>query len=181
MPSKSKKQRNLMAAVANNPKFAKQVGIPQSVGKKYAEADKGRKFKEGGPMKKSSCGTKKMARGGKTGAKKVQKYQVGGITSLPSIYNPTDGGGATGSVKQVQEAANKAQQQLGLAGSAIGSGNNLGVGMASGSTGGYPPNILDVLTAEQGAAVNQYTGMKKGGKVRGAGKATKGVRACKMR
>jgi hypothetical protein len=26
MPSKSKKQHNLMAAVANNPKFAKKVG-----------------------------------------------------------------------------------------------------------------------------------------------------------
>jgi len=51
MPSKSKKQHNLMAAVANNPKFAKRVGIPQSVGKDYVEADKGRKFKEGGPMR----------------------------------------------------------------------------------------------------------------------------------
>ena len=179
MPSKSKKQRNLMAAVANNPKFAKQVGIPQSVGKKYAEADKGRKFKEGGPMKKSSCGTKKMARGGKTGAKKVQKYQVGGITSPHPIYSPAggNGGGATGSVKQVQQAAEQAQQQLGIAGSAIGSGNNLGGGI---STGGFPPNILDALKAEQGAAGRGF-GMKKGGKVRGAGKATKGVRACKMR
>ena len=35
MPSKSKKQHNLMAAVANNPQFAKKVGIPQSVGKEY--------------------------------------------------------------------------------------------------------------------------------------------------
>ena len=66
MPSKSKKQHNLMAAVANNPKFAKKVGIPQSVGEDYVEADKGRKFKEGGLMKKSSCGTKKMAMGGMT-------------------------------------------------------------------------------------------------------------------
>ena len=41
MPSKSKKQHNLMAAVANNPKFAKKVGIPQSVGEDYVEADKG--------------------------------------------------------------------------------------------------------------------------------------------
>jgi len=69
MPSKSKKQHNLMAAVANNPKFAKQVGIPQSVGKDYVEADKGRKFKEGGPM--SSCGTKRMKSGGPTGMHKM--------------------------------------------------------------------------------------------------------------
>lgn len=69
MPSKSKKQHNLMAAVANNPKFAKQVGIPQSVGKDYVEADKGRKFKEGGPM--SNCGTKRMKAGGPTGMHKM--------------------------------------------------------------------------------------------------------------
>ena len=48
MPSKSKAQHNLMAAVANNPSFAKKVGIPQSVGKDFSEADKGRKFGKGG-------------------------------------------------------------------------------------------------------------------------------------
>ena len=73
MPSKSKKQHNLMAAVANNPKFAKKVGIPQSVGKEYVKADEGRKFKEGGLMKKSSCGTKKMAMGGMAKAKKTMR------------------------------------------------------------------------------------------------------------
>jgi len=35
MPSKSAKQRKFMAAVANNPKFAKEVGVPQSVGRKF--------------------------------------------------------------------------------------------------------------------------------------------------
>ena len=40
MPSKSKAQRNLMAAVANNPKFAKKAGIPQTVGEDYMKADK---------------------------------------------------------------------------------------------------------------------------------------------
>lgn len=48
MPSKTKKQANFMAAVANNPKFAKKAGVPQSVGKDFAKADKGRTFKEGG-------------------------------------------------------------------------------------------------------------------------------------
>jgi ABC-type uncharacterized transport system involved in gliding motility auxiliary subunit len=48
MPSKSKAQRNFMAAVAHNPTFAKKAGVPQSVGKEFNEADKGRKFKEGG-------------------------------------------------------------------------------------------------------------------------------------
>ena len=61
MPSKSKKQHNLMAAVANNPEFAKRVGIPQSVGRDYVESDIGRKFRSGGM---AGCGTKRMKKGG---------------------------------------------------------------------------------------------------------------------
>ncbi len=45
MPSKSKAQHNLMALVANNPKAAKRLGIPKSVGEDYMKADKGKKFK----------------------------------------------------------------------------------------------------------------------------------------
>ena len=52
MPSVSKKQHNLMAAVANNPKFAKKVGIKKSVGEEFLQADKGKKFKGGGMMDK---------------------------------------------------------------------------------------------------------------------------------
>ena len=37
-----------MEAVANNPAFAKKAGVPQSVGKDFAEADKGKKFGSGG-------------------------------------------------------------------------------------------------------------------------------------
>ena len=37
MPAKSKAQERLMQAVANNPKFAKKVGIPQKVGKKFVK------------------------------------------------------------------------------------------------------------------------------------------------
>jgi len=50
MPSTSKKQAHLMAAVAHNPAFAKKVGIPQSVGKDFNTADKGKTFKQGGTM-----------------------------------------------------------------------------------------------------------------------------------
>ena len=48
MPSTSKKQHNFMAAIANNPAFAKKVGVPQSVGKDFTDADKGKKFRSGG-------------------------------------------------------------------------------------------------------------------------------------
>ena len=54
MPSTSKKQHNFMAAVAHNPAFAKKAGVPQSVGKEFNQADKGRKFAKGGDMKTDS-------------------------------------------------------------------------------------------------------------------------------
>ena len=50
MPSTSKKQHNFMAAVAKNPAFAKKAGVPQSVGKEFSNADKGKTFKRGGEM-----------------------------------------------------------------------------------------------------------------------------------
>ena len=37
-----------MAAIAHNPAFAKKVGVAQSVGKDFNEADKGKKFGSGG-------------------------------------------------------------------------------------------------------------------------------------
>jgi hypothetical protein len=51
MPAVSAKQERFMQAVANNPKFAKKVGVPTSVG---------REFTKGKDMKKM----KKMAAGG---------------------------------------------------------------------------------------------------------------------
>ena len=77
MPSVSKKQHNFMAAVANNPKFAKKAGVSSAVGKEFLTADKGKTFKEGETMKKMNPGMmamlakkkdmpmKKMAAGGK--------------------------------------------------------------------------------------------------------------------
>ena len=76
MPSTSKKQHNFMAAVANNPAFAKKAGVPQSVGKDFNQADKGRKFAKGGDTMASKMnpgfmammakkkGASKMAGGG---------------------------------------------------------------------------------------------------------------------
>jgi hypothetical protein len=59
MPSVSKKQHGFMAAVASNPKFAKKVGVPSSVGKEFLTADKGKTFKKGGEMKESKMMVKK--------------------------------------------------------------------------------------------------------------------------
>jgi hypothetical protein len=100
MPSVSKKQHNLMALVANNPKAAKRLGIPKSVGEDFMKADKGKKFKEGGMAKhedvkmdkkvvKKAVGMhdKQMHGGKKTnleGLKKggcVKKYAEGGTVA----------------------------------------------------------------------------------------------------
>lgn len=48
MPSTSKEQHRLMQAVSHSPAFAKKVGIPQSVGSDFEQADRGRKFAKGG-------------------------------------------------------------------------------------------------------------------------------------
>lgn len=40
MPSKSKKQKKFMQAVSHSPEFSKKVGVPQSVGREFEEADK---------------------------------------------------------------------------------------------------------------------------------------------
>ena len=53
MPAESKKQKKFMQAVANNPEFAKKVGVKQTVGKEFTK-EKG--------MKK----VKKMNMGGNT-------------------------------------------------------------------------------------------------------------------
>jgi hypothetical protein len=74
MPSSSAKQHRFMEAVAHNPAFAKKAGVPQSVGKDFSTADKGRKFKEGGEMKESKSEMKKeMAADKKQDVKLIKK------------------------------------------------------------------------------------------------------------
>ena len=111
MPSKSKAQHNFMAAVAHNPAFAKKAGVPQSVGKDFNEADKGRKFSKGGDMKMVNKGGKmvpsfaadgkgKMAKGGMTFNDDREPGSSGGgegtqvgAPGLPGYDNSTGGGG----------------------------------------------------------------------------------------
>jgi hypothetical protein len=96
MPSHSKKQHNFMEAVAHSPAFAKKAGVPQSVGKDFSAADKGRKFGKGGEMKKgyaeggmpmvnkggkmvpsfAADGVGKMAKGGMAESKKMVGKEV---------------------------------------------------------------------------------------------------------
>jgi hypothetical protein len=63
MPSTSKKQHNFMEAIAHSPSFAKKVGVPQSVGKDFSKADKGKTFKRGGEMAPTKMGKPTMKPG----------------------------------------------------------------------------------------------------------------------
>ena len=71
MPSTSKKQHNFMAAVANNPAFAKKAGAPQSVGKDFSDADKGRKFSKGGDTMANTSRMNRLEELGRVNAEKA--------------------------------------------------------------------------------------------------------------
>jgi hypothetical protein len=103
MPAKSEKQRRFMAAVANNPKFANKVGVPQSVGEEFMK--KSKNYMGGGMMKRYAEGGKldmvekdgKMVpfyaadgKGKMMGGGKVMKYAEGDI-----IGASPSGSGAT--------------------------------------------------------------------------------------
>jgi hypothetical protein len=114
MPSTSKKQADFMRAVAHSPKFAKKVGVPQSVGKDFSTADKSRKLKEGGDMKESKAMVaKEMAFMKKKGApKSMIKHEMaeakgkpfakGGMTKMGAVKTAApsrDGVAAKGKTK----------------------------------------------------------------------------------
>ena len=91
-----------MEAVAHSPEFAKKAGVPQSVGKDFAAADKGLKFRKGGttnPMK--------------AGINKPQTHH--GIMQMPNVslqkYTGMKKGGIMESKKEMREEmkADKAQ------------------------------------------------------------------------
>ena len=91
MPTVSNKQERFMQAVAHNPKFAKKVGVPQSVGREFTKAGGG-EMKESKAMMKKEVGFMKKKGAPKSmikhemaeaGMKKggTAKYAKGGMTS----------------------------------------------------------------------------------------------------
>ena len=82
MPSTSKKQHNFMAAVAHNPAFAKKAGVPQSVGKEFNDADKGKKFSTGGHMATTKMGKPTMKPGMSTAKDGMKKPTPMANTSM---------------------------------------------------------------------------------------------------
>lgn len=103
MPSQTRKQHNFMAAVANNPSFAKKAGVPQSVGEEFLKADKGRKFNRGGEMKESKAMMKKeVGFMKKAGApKSMVKHEMAEMKGMKK------GGYASGGMPMVEKDGKK--------------------------------------------------------------------------
>ena len=66
-----------MEAVAHSPAFAKKAGVPQSVGRDFSNADKGRKFSKGGDVMATKNGTTRKTQPLDAGMpKKMQPVKV---------------------------------------------------------------------------------------------------------
>jgi hypothetical protein len=163
MPSASKKQHNFMEAVAHNPSFAKKAGVPQSVGKDFSEADKGRKFFKGGDMKKMNMGG--YADGGMTmvnkGGKMVPDFAADGKGKMAK------GGMAHKDVKMdkgmMQKAVNKHEGRL-----------HKGAEMTKLAKGGMAPSKMGSVKSS-----SSRDGVASKGKTKGTMiKMTKGGKAC---
>jgi len=104
VPSTSKKQHRFMEAIAHSPSFAKKVGVPQSVGQDFANADKGRKFSKGGDMATKMKKFEKMGkdvekRGMKEGSAKdmaMDRMQMMGMKKGGGVKKMAGGGLAAG-------------------------------------------------------------------------------------
>jgi hypothetical protein len=142
MPSVSKKQHNFMAAVAKNPSFAKKVGVPAKVGQEFLTADKGKKFGDGGAMKK-----------------KMRKFVDGGLSGEAASAGASMGSAAAKKLKQGDLSdLKKAAMGAGLSAGQMASG--LGRMIGKGATAG-----LSSLGSKKYEAPNDDSDYKKGGKV----------------
>ena len=125
MPSSSKKQHNFMAAIANSPSFAKKVGVPQSVGKDFNEADKGRKFSKGGDTMASKMNSGFMAMIAKK-KEGMHKMPDGKMMKDSAMTKKMAGGGMpTALTKHAAKPASKAHAGLKGGGMAYAKGGGI--------------------------------------------------------
>jgi len=182
MPSKSKSQHNLMAMVAHDPKAAKRLGIPQSVGRDYVEADKGRKFGSGGTMKESKAMMKKeVSFMKKKGApksmvkheeaemegKKMRKFAGGGYAALQAKQAATRAREAAFRQANSVEARAAAQRAARAAPRPPAPAPAGGAAAPSGGMGGAGGNMAMM---RKGGSVKKYArggGIESKGKTRG--------------
>jgi len=113
MPSTSKKQHNFMNAIAHSPAFAKKVGVPQSVGKEFSNADKGRKFSKGGDTMASKMNPGMMAMMKKKDA--MPKMASGGMPMVMKDGKKVPAFAADGEGKMKKGGAVKKMNMGGMA------------------------------------------------------------------
>ena len=86
-----------MAAAAHNPAFAKKVGISTKVAKEFNQADKGRKFAGGGPMKEDKAMEKRhvsaMKKAGIKGKILAEEKAEAGMKCGGKVKKMARGGG----------------------------------------------------------------------------------------
>lgn len=110
MPAVSAKQEKFMRAVAENPKFAKKVGVPQSVGREFTKSGGGEMKESKAMMKKEVAFMKKkgapksmvkheMKEAGMNYGGKVKKMAAGG---LGAGHKAADGVASKGKTKAKQ-------------------------------------------------------------------------------
>jgi len=156
MPAKSKKQKKFMQAVANNPEFAKKVGVKQSVGKEFTK---------------------------EKGMKKVKKMMGGGMTApgmtAPPMKAPGMAGmaGAQAMDPRMKMAMEAQRQQAAMGGMKKGGKvkkntakmNNLEELGRVDAEKGYTKKGKKNLKSEKKRLVSQIKkGYKKGGAVKGS-------------
>ena len=81
MPTVSKKQEKFMQAVANNPKFAKAAGVPQSVGKEFTKSGGGMPVK---PVTESKSRLRLLYTVGRTQYRWSDRVKMDAPDFLPS-------------------------------------------------------------------------------------------------
>jgi hypothetical protein len=180
MPSSSKKQHNFMAAIAHSPSFAKKVGVPQSVGKDFNDADKGKRMKANPmnpknppsdakaikiPKSSNNRADLQKVNNSKTNQGSAELFKKGGDT-MASKMNPgfmammakkKDGKaeGGKADMKQdksmMQKAVNKHEGRL-----------HKGASMTKLATGGFTKEANGI--AKRGLTKGTQVTMKKGGK-----------------
>ena len=136
MPSVSKKQHNLMAAVAKNPAFAKKVGIKPSIGAEFMKADKGRKFGKGGEaheekgeMKKDLAQDKKMIK--KAIAMHDKQEHPGKKTNLSALKKGGMSRMMSKGEHSVQKKSKRGAEMVKMAGGGLAAGHKSADGIAT--------------------------------------------------
>ena len=158
MPTVSKKQEKFMQAVANNPKFAKKVGVNQSIGREFT--------------KEKSMKTKKMMGGGMTD-RMGRAMASGRLAGRPGMMADAAGRAMMkkgGKVKKMKRGGNTSRM------------NELEELGRVDNEKGYTAKGKRNLAAEKRRVVKEIKNKKAGGKIKGykAGGATMKAKGKKM-